>query len=295
MNKFILILFLFLAGCGANLTTNKFGQKVNGAYHSTCKINTSVGAGSGVLLDTGYILTAAHVVDANGNGTLEYEELDCTAEFFKPGIGKIFSGTVVFMGNYLKDSSQDIAVIALPKDSPRGTISLVSSQTFIDVNYGDEIFTLGCPRGKSPKLFSGLLEYPDEDSNIARGSFSSIMGNSGGGVYTSDGKLIGIIVENFAYFTSSQIMMMVPFPVEGGMAMAMGSGETVQVNYAPNWSQFVDAGQIRTVLEAANLKYVIRPMNRPGPVKIYFAVLFNLILLVVLFKVANDFGKKLFS
>lgn len=299
MNKFLLVLLVLLSiGCGRVATVEKFTPMVKNAYHSTCKISGEIGAGTGILLDTGYVLTAGHVVDKNYDGVLQLDEMECQVEFFAPNSAQVITGTVIMMGNYINDSSQDVAVIALPLDSPRGSVSLISSATYDLLPYGEEVFTLGCPRGKSPKLFSGLLEFSDIESPIARASFTSIMGNSGGGVYSSNGSLIGIITENFGYYTDEQVMMLVPVPVEGGMMMIMGQGQVLQTHYAPNWSQFVTAGQIRTVLANNDLDFVIRPMTkiaRANPFVIYFAILFNLILLVVLGKAGYEFWKILRS
>ncbi len=287
MNKLIVLLCL-LVGCGAGVTS-KLGVDAKNAYDSVCKISSISADGSGVLLDTGFVLTAAHVVDSNENGKIDYDELTCKVEFFKPGIAQVFTGTVLFVGDYLNNPSHDVAIMALPSGSPRGSISLVSSETFAAINYGDEIFTLGCPRGKSPKIFSGLFEYQDSESVLARGSFTSIMGSSGGGVYTNGGQLIGIITQNFAFYTSEQLMIMVPIPTEGGMAMSMGTGSMIQLHYAPNWSLFVSATQINNLLLDNGLDYVIRPMKRIKPLHLYFAILFNLILLVALGRALNEF------
>jgi len=299
MNKFLLVLLvLFFVGCGKAVTVEKFTPMVKNAYHSTCKISGELGAGTGILLDTGYVLTAGHVVDKNFDGKLQLEELECQVEFFAPNTAQIITGTVIMIGDYINDSSQDVAVIALPLGSPVGSVSLISSETYGLLPYGEDVFTLGCPRSKSPKLFSGLLEYSDIDSNIARASFTSIMGNSGGGVYSSNGSLIGIITENFGYYTDEPVSMLVPIPVEGGMIMMMGQGQVLQTHYAPNWSQFVAAGQVRTVLANHNMDFVIRPMTkivRANPFVIYFAILFNAILVVVLGKTSYEFWKILRS
>jgi len=299
MNKFLLVLLVLLfIGCGQAATVDKFSPRVKNAYHSTCKVSGEIGAGTGILLDTGYILTAGHVVDKNFDGKLQLDEMECYVEFFSPNTAQVLTGTVIMIGDYINDSSQDVAVIALPLGSPRGSVSLISSETYDLLPYGEDVFTLGCPRGKSPKLFSGLLEYSDVESNIARASFTSIMGNSGGGVYSSNGNLIGIITENFGYYTDEAVNMLVPVPVEGGMMMIMGHGQVLQVHYAPNWSQFVTAGQVRTVLANHNMDFVIRPITkivRANPFVIYFAILLNLILFVVLVHKGYEFWKILRS
>ena len=184
--------------------------------------------GTGVLLSTGYILTAQHVVDNNNNGKIDGEEEVVKLVFYYPTYKEI-KGRVVLLNNKplrLNGKMADFAIIKPEKDI-KSKIKLISRESYELFGVGKPIFTVGRMAGDFPHLTIGNKSYPIGESNVDRGNLDIWHGNSGGGVYSRDtGELIGLCstVKKVGGWRGG-------FPI-------------------PGWMEYCDANQIRGYLEA---------------------------------------------
>ena len=146
------------------------------------KVSTQ-GLGSGVYIDGGLILTAAHVVQ--------------TANLV---LVKFYDGQEIF-GTVISSSPQaDVALVRLedvPRDIPE--VQLGDSD---GVRIGDEIIVIGAPYGLAYTLTRGIISAraPDTDvhSNLMTSEYfqtdaSINHGNSGGPMFDMEGRVVGIV------------------------------------------------------------------------------------------------------
>jgi S1-C subfamily serine protease len=152
-------------------------------------IESPIGAGSGVLLDDGHIVTNAHVVDP-------YREVWVT-----------FSGGETFEAVEVLgvDAFTDIAVLG-PIDVDREGLVLGENPDF-DVDDEPEVFLVGYPggvEGDDPRvtLSSGILSRirDDEefDATYLQTDAAIAGGQSGGALVDGNGRLLGISGLSFA-------------------------------------------------------------------------------------------------
>lgn len=151
--------------------------------------------GSGVLLDTGFILTNKHVVDGNKNGFLDDSERIVSIRFFFPEqrsyIGRVLAWP---HENWWLSRDKDFVFIAIT-DGPKSNISLINSDDYKKVLIGQEIMIIGVPAGLTPPhLYIGYRSADVNNSPFHRASASAFWGNSGGGVFLSEkNQLIGLV------------------------------------------------------------------------------------------------------
>lgn len=293
MRKFLILLLLSLAliGCSEKADVSKFAPYIHDQYKYTCLVSTKDSTGTGVLLDTGVIITAGHVLDDNDNGKLDSEEMECHVEFFYP-TAVVHTGVAVFMGDYTNEESSDVGLITIPIETNlRSTISLMSRGQYESLQFGSDVFTLGCPLGDKPKLSTGVIEHPSRDK-LGRATCTTIMGNSGGGIYSRENSLLaGIVVQNHSFNTYSPWSIAFPVPTKDGTMLISGSGMYFQTHFTPNWTEYIPATRISELLAEHHLSYAVKkPTERINPWKIYFAILVNSILLIVLLRLVKQYG-----
>jgi S1-C subfamily serine protease len=158
---------------------------------TTVKISTPGSSGSGVVVFENivddscfsYILTNQHVVADNENVTVSrYHYLrDAT-----------ISSTVAYPGRVIgKDKDLDLALIEIETPSSIGPVATFDSVTMrSNLTLTQPIHIAGCPLGNPPLLTSGRIAFISSNRQIV--TAFSLFGSSGGGVFTSEGKLIGI-------------------------------------------------------------------------------------------------------
>ena len=199
MKRFLSILLVVVATTGS---TSLFAQSVSVLFD---RVKTSVvvitteetdfvaeeeirkvsrqGLGSGVLIEGGLILTAAHVVQ--------------TANLV---LVKFYDGQEIF-GRVIGSSPQaDVAIVALdsvPRNVPE--LPLGNSDA---VRTGDEIIVVGAPYGLAYTLTKGIVSgrsaLDQKTSNLNEVEFfqtdaSINQGNSGGPMFDMDGRVVGIV------------------------------------------------------------------------------------------------------
>lgn len=282
--RFIILLLLILSGC--SLPSDKISSDIKDAWNSTCKIETETGMGSGVVLNTGFIITAGHVVDSNQNGILEYNELTCTISF--DNIADVQTGSVLYMGNHITNDTNDIAIISIP-NPPQSNISLISNADYKQLDYGERVFVIGMTLGETRRITDGRLDKIDGVKNH-RSSCGIAPGNSGGGLFKGS-NLLGIIVQGQTYVDETPWNIIIPFPTKDGIITVTGSGTIYGNHLVGDWSEYIPATKITEIIKANNLEFVVNKIQRINIFEIFGAVLVNLFFLYVLVSNGITFSK----
>lgn len=217
---------------------------------ATCRIDAGTGSGSGVLLDTGYILTAAHVVDRNNNEVLELNERSVIIEFFDDFgiVSSVHNGRVVCISG---DERIDFAIIEIP-EKIKSKIKLVEDY----VRVGDKLYTVGCPKGRTPHITFGH-KSTDDYGIQSRASLDSYFGGSGGGIYISNLEVVGVmrgigVHKRIAHTTASIVVG------EGDKAkLHFILGQASYFDVIPSWTEYISAYHIMNSLEDKNLLFVV--------------------------------------
>ncbi len=140
------------------------------------------GLGSGVIVSSTEILTAAHVVQAADQMWVEFTNGDTVA------------ARVV-----TSDQGADVALLQLARPAPTAAATIGDSD---QARVGDDVFVVGAPLGQTHTLTVGHLSAR-RDNNLMMGSFDPAelfqtdaainQGNSGGPMFNLDGEVIGIV------------------------------------------------------------------------------------------------------
>jgi len=171
------------------------------AYRSTCAIVASNstdfndGGGTGVLLRSGYILTAKHILDRNSDGVISLEERDVNIKFFYPQDRTYKARTVLAgSGHHSHVFGLDYAILRILKVRRKSLVDVISSAKYADVAVGEDIYTIGRVSGDSPPSISRGHTAPPVSVLYDRAIMPVFFGNSGGGVFLkSSGELMGIV------------------------------------------------------------------------------------------------------
>lgn len=202
--------------------------------HSTFS-NTSSSSGSGVVINTDdeyvYVVTNRHVVATKPSNY----------QLFYNNIEVLFSDYTRVKGTLIAAASSiDVAVIKIAKNNLLADYELpVVKNSFTDISIGDSVFAVGSPLGQNHAFsasfgsISNLYNTKVDFVNAGLGYYYPIQidaavnpGNSGGGLFNSNGELIGMI--------------------QGGRTTSTEGGTTIEttgINYAI---------PITTVLNVAN-------------------------------------------
>ena len=133
--------------------------------------------GSAVVIkhtdDYYYLITCAHVIKNESSLFI------------------IIHGNFIKIVNTYSHPTQDIVVIKVQTDLRLDAAGLSENFTILD-----EIYSVGYPLGLYRSITQGIINYPITKSSVPAWTCSApaFSGNSGGGVFTKDGKLIGITV-----------------------------------------------------------------------------------------------------
>ena len=155
--------------------------------------------GSGVIIKTdseySYLLTNRHVVEAADNSKISSN----VSVYF--GDGYYVSGKVIAATTYaqrLSDESMDLAVIRFSTPSGKN-ISVVTIGNDI-ITKGQNVLAVGCPIDLQfyNSLTVGVVEKYLPNNHLIQHQAPINHGNSGGGLFNSMGRLIGINVSKSA-------------------------------------------------------------------------------------------------
>ena len=142
----------------------------------------SRGVGSGVLIDSNQILTAAHVVD--GARRIEVQFTDGSR------IGADIVSSV---------QASDVALLQLRKSPPNPIVATLADSD--ETRIGSRVFIIGAPFGISQTLSVGHLSGRMHRGTMATGTPIEFLqtdtaintGNSGGPMFNDQGEVIGIV------------------------------------------------------------------------------------------------------
>lgn len=271
MKYAILLPILVLLGCNQTNNTPKRAP----IHSAACKISTLDRTGSGILLDTGYVLTAGHVIDLDGSKKLEEPEKIVELIFYNPDIK--FGGTKTITGKVLamiNNDELDISIIQPLDPTPyKSSVKLVTDQEYDKIEFGTKVFTIGCPLGRPIVRTDGTIAHPILP-HLENTSISILPGNSGGGVFNLDNNCLGIIKlglqrrHKFMFQTFKGIVIKT-------------FHQTI-----PNSSNYVPANRIRIWATSENLKYTIDlPETQPKPKKAKASDVMYLIISVLVLQV----------
>lgn len=232
---------------------------VKDALYATCKVinNESGIRGTGVVLKTGYIITAAHCVDANINDVVEDDEKDITVEFFDNGTWSQ-DADIMFCGKF---DTYDIAILRVP-NPPESDVVLADA-----VAFGDRVYAIGCTNGYNPNISEGRVST-DADG-LARAGLSVWQGNSGGGLWTNSQKLAGIVVRVGMATTYSFVDILIPSE-EG----AYFSRNHIQVHHPlANWCAYVPTETIKYQLDKKGLTFLYEVQEEEFSINKYYILM----------------------
>ena len=162
--------------------SGNFADTVTKVEQSIVRVDTNLGSGSGIIIRAnGYVLTNQHVIDQAG--AIEITLMN----------GDVLPATIV-------DSDATIDVAVLKITSTRTDFPVVTIGSRSDFKVGDEVLVGGFPLGTdlpgpasfSSGIVSAIRNDPTVNIDYIQTDASVNPGNSGGGLFTLDGKMIGI-------------------------------------------------------------------------------------------------------
>lgn len=142
-------------------------------FEAAVRVTVGNSAGSGVALDGGLVLTAAHVV--KGAKVVSLKAAD----------GRIGGAEVLWV-----NEARDSAMLRTNMKLPAAKLDCRPPQV------GDDIFTIGNPVGVEFVAAYGKIAGKAREfgpvKNVFVTNISSVYGQSGGGVFNADGLVVGI-------------------------------------------------------------------------------------------------------
>ena len=159
---------------------------------------SGAGAGSGVIYDpNGYIITNYHVANETCK-TISVQLYD----------GSTYDGQYIY-----GDELADLAVIKIEKANCDYAVFGDSS----GLTYGDAVLAIGNPLGYGLSVTSGVISRPSESVTMGNATMTLLRtdaavnsGNSGGGLFDLNGKLIGIVNAKIAANTVDNVGYAIP-------------------------------------------------------------------------------------
>jgi serine protease Do len=144
--------------------------------------------GSGVHLRDGYVVTARHAVekDQGGKTVLPQQIVVLTGNLSELTARLVGGSAYLDIALYRIDEAQRAHLPAGAGFAPREAAA------------GDQVFTVGYPLGWGPAIAYGRIGNPNvflptADTRLLQTDLAACSGNSGGGLFTSDGELAGIM------------------------------------------------------------------------------------------------------
>src|SRR3989344_6143737 len=158
-----------------NIRSQDFTSVIKDSIDSVVSIQTDVGGGSGVIVDSrGYIVTNLHVV--NGATVVQVKT-------FKQ---KVFPAALVGHNSRL-----DLAVLKIDD----GSFEALKWGSSTNVEIGEKIIAIGSPGGLDFTVTEGIVSAKRKDSkgiDYLQIDVPVNPGNSGGPIVSSEGKIVGI-------------------------------------------------------------------------------------------------------
>lgn len=161
-----------------------FPQKtlVQKLAHSIAVVRTDTGLGSGVLVSkTGLIITNRHVIEGREKIGVEIG-------------GKVYIGEQVQV--VFQHPTLDLAYLKINLPIPAEFVP--KTKKYGEYQRGDEIYSIGNPLGNYRFISKGIISKFHYYGAVDIGFDSTaLFGSSGGGLFTTDGELIGVVSSTF--------------------------------------------------------------------------------------------------
>lgn len=177
------------------IDTSRVELSKRASVNAACLIVKDNHTGSGVLLESGYVLTAAHVV-----GHPEDEEERAVTLIFYGDIRRTFKGRVAYVSE-----EHDFAFVEPLSIDFTSTIKLATVAPLVGTN----IYTVGAPLGKPLLISPGIIG--EGLDGVGRTVCHIVWGNSGGGVFDSKTNVLyGILNRVDTIHAAGQFRTFVP-------------------------------------------------------------------------------------
>lgn len=249
---------------------------VRNTYDNVCAVTTGDSIASGVLLESGYILTAGHVADNNGNGMLDEDEKLLTVTFNQ--IDLEVQAEVLAVGSLW--ANLDIAILKPEQEIPLRGVRLMSDEEYWSLTVGTPVSAIGMTNGVSPaNITDGRITILDPDRTMHWSSAPIWFGNSGGGMFAGE-ELAGITV---AVGASDMAISLPIFHVDPEKRLIRHVGAVVVPLRIPVTSQslYTPAPAIREFLLSNDLAVALELAPFVWPYQEYYgACTFNVFLIV---------------
>ena len=144
--------------------------------------------GSGVYLGDGYILTSRHVTRRHeGRNPIDPSHVSVISG----GLQEV-TASLVGVNQFLDVALYRVAQSAIPRSLSARTFSQTEALP------GERVFTVGYPLGWGPAVSYGTIGNPQTflptvPSRLVQIDLSACSGNSGGGLFNAEGKIVGVI------------------------------------------------------------------------------------------------------
>ncbi|MBQ9132104.1 MAG: trypsin-like peptidase domain-containing protein, partial [Clostridia bacterium] len=198
---------------------------------------TSTGSGSGVIISAdGYILTCNHVVE---NAESVVVTLNSGSKYEAALVGS--------------DASSDLAVLQI---APKETLTYARQGCSADLVVGETVVAIGNPLGTlGGTVTDGIISATERTISMSDGTQMTLLqtnaainsGNSGGGLFNLDGKLIGIV--NAKYASEGVEGLAFAIPIDSAFLVEQ---DLIRYGYVRG---VVDDGLSTLDITEANLRY----------------------------------------
>ena len=245
-----------------------------GPFGST---STNTSAGAGVIIDldkqngNAYIITNYHVIYYNGVST--------DIKVYLYGMEyTILAMPATYVGGSL---TNDIAVLKVTNSDVLKQSNAVSAQVDSSaIAVGEQVVAIGNPAGQGIAATQGIVSVDSQNitlklaDNQTQGTLRVIRvdaavnsGNSGGGLFDSNGKLVGIVNAKYQSTTIENIAYAIPSVVACGIYQNIVKQNTsnakidycvlgVQVEIIDSWAEYDSASQKTIIKEKVKIKSV---------------------------------------